>query len=46
LGGDGKVNEINEYGVFGRDNRWMYESAYIIRYLEGRFVVPPVAAAA
>jgi len=26
--------------------RWMYESADIIRYLEGRFVVPPVAAAA
>ena len=26
--------------------RWMYESSDIIRYLEGRFVVPPVAATA
>jgi len=26
--------------------RWMYESADIIRYLEGRFVVPPVIATA
>ena len=26
--------------------RWMYESTDIIRYLEGRFVVPAVAAAA